>query len=281
MIRVNRDRIDSRAIQQKLTGVRLKKLPKLRKLAKNGLHGTEDFRNLLDGYQIAREHLWKSQHGKCCYCEKWEERAGNDVEHYRPKSIYWWLTFTWTNLMYACEQCNSKKSARFGLLSGERLKPEAAAPGTEVPLLLDPSDTRLNPVEHIEFKWKPYLFGGPHRWVAEPRKDAQGKDSVVGDASIGVYGLNRADLFELRDRYVRLYVKPLAERLKRLRDELGNGIRDKSEAQYTCVEITGRLKPESYCVALTYDAFCHFGTDKDVQAIGLPWPKLSEIGTLV
>ncbi len=281
MIRVARDRINSRMIQQKLKDVRLKKLPKLRKLAKDGLQGTEAFLKLLDGYQIAKEHLWNSQYGKCCYCEKVEERSGNDVEHYRPKSIYWWLTFTWTNLMYACEQCNSKKNARFALLSGERLKPGASAPGTEVPLLLDPSDIRLNPVEHIEFKWKPYLVGGPPRWVADPRKDNHGKDSSFGAESIGVYGLNRADLFELRDRHVRLYVKPLAERLKRLLGELQTGARNAIEVIHTFFEIRAHLQPDHDFVALTYDAFRHFGTDNDLKSIGCSWPQPSEIGTLV
>lgn len=272
MIRVDRDRTDSRIIQQKLDSVRLEKLAKLRKLIKNGFQNCDEWRPFLNGYQIAKDHLWESQYGKCCYCEKWEERSGNDVEHYRPKIIYWWLTFTWTNLLYACEQCNSKKNAQFGLLSGERLKPEAPAPGSEVPLLLDPSNTRLNPVEHIEFKWKPYLTGGRPHWVAEPRKS--GNDSVVGDASIGVYGLNRADLFERRDKHVRNYVKPVVDRLRRFLEQ------DHDEAKRTFTELIAALNPDRDFVALTYDACRHFVKDHELRPIRCSWPQPSEIGIM-
>lgn len=272
MIRVDRDRTDSRLIQQKLNDVRLEKLPKLRKLVRDGLPSSDQLQPHLTGYQIAKDHLWENQYGRCCYCEKWEERSGNDVEHYRPKIIYWWLAFTWTNLLFACEQCNSRKNAQFELLSGERLKPEDAAPGNEVPLLLDPSDTRLNPVEHIEFKWKPYLVGGPRRWVAEPRKS--GKDSAIGDASVGVYGLNRADLFERRDHHVRSHVKPFTDRLQRYLE------RDQEEAKRTFVELIEAMKPGRDFVALTYDACRHFVSDDDLKPIRCSWPQPSEVGLL-
>lgn len=48
---------------------------------------------------------------KCAYCEQRIERF--DIEHYRPKSIYYWLTYSWDNLLYCCPACNQKKSNNF------------------------------------------------------------------------------------------------------------------------------------------------------------------------
>ena len=48
---------------------------------------------------------------KCAYCETKVEQ--NDVEHYRPKSIYYWLAYSRNNLLYCCPTCNQKKSNEF------------------------------------------------------------------------------------------------------------------------------------------------------------------------
>lgn len=268
MIRVDRDRLDSRKIQQDLEDVRLERLPDLRKLIRSGA-SAEEIKKIFTGYQIARKHLWESQHKKCCYCEKWDESSYNDVEHYRPKSVYWWLTFTWTNLLFACKQCNgSEKRAQFNLHSGKPLQPEEPAPGNEVPLLLDPSDTRINPVEHIEFVWKERLIGGPKRWVADARNG-----SLYGNESVVVYGLNRDDLFELRDGHVRKHVRPTADRLNRLLDA-GNHV----EAKHAFQEATAYFEPDGYFVALTYDAYRHYVPNERLKEIGQAWPEPRDVG---
>ncbi len=63
----------------------------------------------------AKGQLKKESHGKCAYCEaNTEVVAHGDVEHYRPKSIYWWLAYTYDNYLYACQICNQQyKSNRF------------------------------------------------------------------------------------------------------------------------------------------------------------------------
>jgi len=50
-------------------------------------------------------------HSKCAYCEQKVEEL--HVEHYRPKSIYWWLAYSWDNLLLACPVCNRNKSNHF------------------------------------------------------------------------------------------------------------------------------------------------------------------------
>jgi hypothetical protein len=66
-------------------------------------------------YDIVKSDLAAMQYNKCCYCEKREEQAKyRDVEHYRPKSTYWWLAWTWENLLFACVDCNREhKRDRF------------------------------------------------------------------------------------------------------------------------------------------------------------------------
>lgn len=53
-----------------------------------------------------KARLRDSHHGKCAFCESVSERL--DIEHYRPKNSYWWLAFSWDNLLLACPTCNSE-----------------------------------------------------------------------------------------------------------------------------------------------------------------------------
>lgn len=48
---------------------------------------------------------------KCAYCEQKIELI--HVEHYRPKSIYYWLAHSWDNLIIACFFCNIYKDTNF------------------------------------------------------------------------------------------------------------------------------------------------------------------------
>jgi hypothetical protein len=66
-------------------------------------------------WKKAKTQLKKESKGKCAYCEaNTEVVAHGDVEHYRPKSIYWWLAYTYDNYLFACQICNqSYKSNNF------------------------------------------------------------------------------------------------------------------------------------------------------------------------
>lgn len=48
---------------------------------------------------------------KCAYCEQKVESF--HVEHYRPKQTYYWLAYSWDNLISACAYCNEYKSTNF------------------------------------------------------------------------------------------------------------------------------------------------------------------------
>ena len=85
--------------------------------------------------------LHAMQHGKCCYCEQRIAGAtlGKHVEHYRPQSLFPCLRNNWRNLLLSCADCNGAKSNRFPVTF------------LASPLILDPSDPKLNPEDHIEF----------------------------------------------------------------------------------------------------------------------------------
>jgi uncharacterized protein (TIGR02646 family) len=55
----------------------------------------------------------KIYNNKCAYCEQWIEQS--HIEHYRPKTIYYWLAFSWDNLILACPTCNQQKGINFEL----------------------------------------------------------------------------------------------------------------------------------------------------------------------
>lgn len=99
--------------------------------------GTEELNVTLTGYQVAKVILRERQHGKCALCERAEDAFNQPVEHFRPKaasddfdgtewkprvdSHYWWLTWTWSNLFFACDDCNrtGHKGNRFPIEAGQ------------------------------------------------------------------------------------------------------------------------------------------------------------------
>ncbi len=127
--------------------------------------------------------------------------SGSHVEHYRPKggawlnakhtpkrytaNRYWWLTWTWENLLLSCATCNNPtyKGNAFPLVRGG--KPLALPPkvvstpppntvwntGGEKTLLVDPG--RQDPLKHIV--WVPVDRTLPEKkWVWTPKGRPRG-----------------------------------------------------------------------------------------------------------
>ena len=63
-----------------------------------------------DDIRAALQNVYK---GKCAFCEQREEVS--HIEHYRPKSKYYWLAYSWDNLLMACPSCNMNKGTHFDL----------------------------------------------------------------------------------------------------------------------------------------------------------------------
>lgn len=89
-----------------------------------------------------------AMHGSACaYCQRILSDQRGDVEHFRPKSIYPWLKYKFSNYVMACYSCNRiLKNKDFELVPGTARvtvdDPEQLL--KEQPLLLDPVD---DPVE--------------------------------------------------------------------------------------------------------------------------------------
>lgn len=63
---------------------------------------------------------------KCAYCESFIKNSYGEIEHYRPKKsldlkkcdgtkAYYWLAFSWDNLLPCCKKCNIPKSSCFDI----------------------------------------------------------------------------------------------------------------------------------------------------------------------
>lgn len=147
-------------------------------------------------YDVARRALAKAQHLKCCYCEsRLQDERFEHIEHFRPKTAvhredggprspgYWWLTWSWENLLFACQRCNNAKSTFFPLREGSTsLQAEESPPGTERTDLIDPTseDPNEDPREHIQFR----LFG--EHWIPRPRSPAGRGDVMLKAVALGL-----------------------------------------------------------------------------------------------
>lgn len=69
-------------------------------------------------YKDIKNRLLKAHNEKCAYCETRNRRL--QVEHYRPKSKYYWLAYSWDNLLLSCQACNTFKGNRFEI-EGEQV----------------------------------------------------------------------------------------------------------------------------------------------------------------
>jgi hypothetical protein len=58
-------------------------------------------------WKPAKGALKKDTGNKCAYCEaSTSVVAHGDVEHFRPKSKYWWLALVFDNYLFSCQICN-------------------------------------------------------------------------------------------------------------------------------------------------------------------------------
>lgn len=137
------------------------------------------------------------RHDKCCFCEaKLTHISYGDVEHYRPKAAYkqadsepltspgyYWLAYTWDNLLLSCTLCNQQyKKNLFPLQNPtDRARSHNDNIAAETPLLLNP--TFSNPQDFIGFRAEiPYALNS----------------NLHGKTTIAALGLDRENLNERR-----------------------------------------------------------------------------------
>lgn len=82
-------------------------------LINNGAYIDHDIYNSRYKQDDVKEKLQLIYNGKCAFCEQRVEQW--HVEHYRPKKTYYWLAYSWDNLILACPKCNENKGDEFEL----------------------------------------------------------------------------------------------------------------------------------------------------------------------
>ncbi|MGE0330708.1 MAG: hypothetical protein AB7P37_08430 [Ramlibacter sp.] len=175
-------------------------------------------------WKQAKPALVAESHNKCAYCESPTSMvAHGDVEHFRPKDIYWWLAFSYDNYTYCCQLCNQKfKGANFPV-SGNPLKVPVKFPrnqpataklrGLAQALCLDPATDNHAALRSLFKAEGAHL---PHPYLDEPEKlfaweadDANREVRLIPngngaaarravEAATAFLGLNRQDLARLR-----------------------------------------------------------------------------------
>ena len=198
-------RIDRGPEPAALPPVRTEELQRVRQLH---AAGSFDSKAVGEAYAVVKDDLWKQQSMRCCYCEIWSQCSYNDVEHFRPKARadrgggtvdggYWWLAWTWENLLFSCPNCNrSAKNDAFPLEPGSvPLLADEQPPGRELSTLIDPCAE--DPVELIQF-----VFDGSHWQPIGRRGNSRGQRTVE------LLKLGRAELLTLYAAHVEELVKP-------------------------------------------------------------------------
>jgi len=145
----------------------------------------------------AKDRLKKVSSGKCWYCESRQQRSDNAVDHFRPKSLYPWLSLELSNFRFSCTFCNSlRKNPETGETSGK---------GDHFPLF---NDSRASTI--AELNAEDFILLDPCRGsdpgLLDFRADGtscakypqQAKRSTRADRSIHYYHLNHPDLRESR-----------------------------------------------------------------------------------
>lgn len=111
-------------------------------------------------WKKAKAQLKKESNGKCAYCEaNAQVVAHGDVEHYRPKSIYWWLAYTYDNYLYACQICNQVyKKNNFPFTGTQFPAPAVTAALTDTEIEALTGNVSPDPIDqHINFTFQAYL----------------------------------------------------------------------------------------------------------------------------
>lgn len=156
-------------------------------------------------------------HGKCAFCEQKIEFP--HVEHFRPKNIYYWLTYSWDNLLFACQGCNSHKNNHFEVLLNRA------------------TAFQLNNIHQLGVKYNELeqnLFVNPEstpnikaKLVFDKNGNIESSDKAM-DYTIKTCKLNRPKLADERKRIRDNFIKKIKARflLKRPKEQMLESLKD-------------------------------------------------------
>ncbi len=156
-------------------------------LDKNGFatdDGSREKNSYRKLYDNAYQTLCEAYHHKCAFCECNQSRLLPNantpkkapkftIEHYRPIKLYYWLIYSWDNLLPACSVCNKNKGHKFEIL-GTAASPQttadtrlhnlaAAYHEVEKPKMLHPEIDPRSVFEQIQYTQDGKMFSGDER----------------------------------------------------------------------------------------------------------------------
>lgn len=147
---------------------------------------------------------------RCMYCE---DSAGEQVDHFRPKSLYPEAVFAWLNFLYACGGCNNPKNNEFAVLVAGRPLSVARKKGAPVappligpPALLDPRQEDLMTFLELEL---------PESFKIHSRPGLSAEDEARAQYTIATLRLNREFLFKSRRHTYRALIALLEQFIAR------------------------------------------------------------------
>lgn len=221
------------------------------------------------GYDVAKDTLAGRLHWKCSFCEMGLRKEGNPVEHFRPKAKvandgepedperYWWLAWTWENMLFACFRCNTPlKLNQFPLRRGTAPLPSMSFElAREEPLLIDPS--REDPRRHFRFLWSDTR----QRWLPTPVDG-----SLQAYETIRIFHLDEDDVAQ---RHVSTHVESWKATIERA-IERGDRALVQSTWQSMLVAL---FSPCQDFQALTWDVLDHHFPEATRRGWGVELPE--------
>ncbi len=181
----------------------------------------------------SKAQLLKESSKKCAYCEApMRVVAYGDVEHYRPKSVYWWLAYCYENYLASCTLCNQAFKKDFFPING----PASNGPtitSTTSDAEIEALATIINPDplhEHLGMAYSdflamhsleaallpnPYYQDPEEIFGYKPNDDLQEVEvfvestvphaALIQQAVVDNYGLNRQELLDFRYEWYDFY----------------------------------------------------------------------------
>ena len=236
----------------------------------SGLAGNRNQQAKRD-YSLLRKRLQEEFSGLCAFCERLVPRGGQPgpVEHFRPRNPVTGsqqshfgadLTFDWLNLMYACPECQEKKSNNWpgtlatqdeGAIDGKLAQRAANNGWTYVPVsvvdgYVNPNGTAAGPAEdYFEYEELQCRIS-PSRNLPEDQRSRSLR-------TIYDIGLDDASLSRMR----RIHIEELKQHLN------AKGRRRRSQEAGKLVNRHRRrwlrdVKPSAYCPAIRFTGLVLF-----------------------
>jgi len=191
-----------------------------------------------DIWRELKEFLSGLSYGKCWYSEAKEVYSYYHVDHFRPKSEYWWLAFDWKNYRLAGQVGNVNKRDNFKVKRNKARSPEDPIED-EIYYLLDPTEEE-----------DPLLLFFDEEGKAVPA-ESKGFNRERAEYTIQVLKLNYEPLKEAR-RSAWVKCKNLIDEIKKLYVAYSNepSATIKTQIKEKIKQMKELLKPEQEFTAV-------------------------------